>query len=280
MTQKKVKNDTFDNEKQKAALVATVKVILCIILLFAIPMILFNPNISLGIFDFFRHDFFKTEIILKGRTYDTDGLVKSIKRKDIKLINLYVRSGFDLNKLDSQGISPACVAAELGNTEVMSALMQGALNLFTINQSDKMTPAFCSIRSDNVKMFSTLLKSGISLNTKNDKVNGISFIHYAAALGKDAVLSYIVEQGADVNVIDMLGRTPLHFAATQNKITVLYVLLNAGAVVDVVDQNGETPMDVAKKYGHDKYIDIMERYSSTNAQQKPLPKKGITENKK
>lgn len=265
MTQKKVKNDTFDNEKQKTALVATVKVILCIILLFAIPMILFNPNISLGIFDFFRHDFFKTEIILSGKTYDSDGLVKSIKNKDVKLINLYVRSGFDLNKLDSKGTSPACVAAELGNTEVMSALMQGALNLFTINKSDKMTPIFCSIKGDNVEMFSKLLKSGISLNTKNEKVNGISLTHYAAALGKDAVLSYIVEQGADVNVVDMMGRTPLHFAATQNKITVLYILLNSGAIVDVVDQNGETPIDVAQKYGHNNYADIMERYSAANA---------------
>lgn len=277
MTQKKVKNDTFDNEKQKTAFIATVKVIACIILLFAIPIILFNPDISLGLFDFFRHDFFKTEIILAGKKYDTDGLVSSIKNKDLRLINLYVRSGFDLNKLDSNGNSPACIAAEFGNTQVLSVLMQGSMNLFTMNKSDNMTPIFCSIKSDNVEMFNTLVKSGISLNTKNDKVNGISLIHYASALGKDEILSYIIEHGVDVNTLDMLDRSPLHLAAAQDKITVLYILLNSGAIVDVADKAGLTPIDIANKYGHKHYVEIMERYSAKNVKKDSL---GLTQKEK
>lgn len=260
MSQNNFKNDTFDWQRQKVAMIVTVKVILCIILLFAIPIFLFNPNISLGLFDFFRHDFFKTEIILSGYTFDADGLVKAINNKNLKLVKLYVRSGMDLDKPDSRGILPACEAAEKADLPIFTVLTDGAINLFGINKTDYMTPPFCSVKGNNVETLNKILKSGLSINFKNEKVNGITLMHYASAIGKAEILTYMIEQGADINISDMLGRRPIHMAAAQDNITVLYILLNAGVKVDIADQNGETPIDIAKRYGNINYVNLMERY--------------------
>ena len=55
----------------------------------------------------------------------------------------------------------------------------------------------------------------------------------------------LIAEGADVNLADRAGFTPLHFAAQAQQETVAQVLLSAGALVDARDSYGKTPLSVA-----------------------------------
>ncbi len=55
----------------------------------------------------------------------------------------------------------------------------------------------------------------------------------------------LLDEGADVNLADSAGFTPLHFAAQAQQETVAQVLLSAGALVDARDRYGKTPLSVA-----------------------------------
>ena len=53
----------------------------------------------------------------------------------------------------------------------------------------------------------------------------------------------LIVAGADVNVKDKYGKTPLHFAAqSSNNPKIVTILIKAGANVDARDQNGKTSL--------------------------------------
>ena len=253
-----IKDDA--DSKQQLTLFASVKVIFFILFLALVPVLFYNPDVSLGPFDVFRRDFFKTEIILTGEMYDTDGLVSAIRSMDFKTVKLFVRSGFNLNDLDSQGNLPLCVAAETGNLDMVDILLQGDVNLVKRNLSNNLTPLFCAIKGNNIQIIDKFVNAGISINTRNENAKGISPIHYAAALGRDNIISHLIKLGADVNVSNLDGQTPLHMAVLQDNIVVLYMLLNSGAKVDIVDKFGDTPLSLAKEHDNDLYVALLKRY--------------------
>lgn len=78
--------------------------------------------------------------------------------------------------------------------------------------------------------------------SKRDRY-GRTALHYAAGpdlnLGK---AKRLIAAGADVNLADKHGFTPLHFAAQENSAEAVRLLSAAGAAVDPPDEFGDTPL--------------------------------------
>lgn len=264
----KNKNDEdFDIETTKSNLIVSVKIILAVVLITSIPVLFYNPDLSFGPLDVFRQDFFKTEILFSKTQYNTNSLIRAIHTKDLKMVKLFVRSGFNLNDLATSGDTPICIAAEKGDSDIVNILMQGDVNLLKKNRSNGLTPIFCAIKGNNVQILEKFAGAGVGINARSDLAEGIAPLHYAAALGLDNMVSYLVNNGANVNILDVGGQTPLHKAITQDNIVVLYVLLNSGADVDIEDNNGVTPLDLAKTMNKDVYEALLRRYTSTSTQE-------------
>ena len=254
------KSKEKDGEKKKNPTLTAFKVILAIVALSSLPYIMYNPDISLGPLDTLRKEFFKTEIILSGNTYTPDGLLKAIRNDDTRMVKLFVRSEMNLNLLGTSGVSPLCVAASTGKLDMVNILLKGDVNLVRKNSSDGLTPVFCAIEGNNIAILDKLRDAGLILSTRNDRSDGISPLHYAAALGRDNMASYFLKNGADVNVRDVDGQTPLHKAILQDNIVVLYVLLNAGADANAEDFYGNTPKTIAQEQGKDVYTALLNRF--------------------
>lgn len=50
-------------------------------------------------------------------------LIKAVKRGDVAAIESLVESGVDVNGYNAQGLTPLCVAAGKGDTQVLRALL-------------------------------------------------------------------------------------------------------------------------------------------------------------
>lgn len=261
VAKKRIKKKNQEDTKPKSNLGIFLKLIIGIIVLSSIPFLFYNPDLSFGPLNTFRQDFFKTEILFSGTTYNTKGLMKAIQENDKKMVKLFVRSGYDLNETDSSGKTPICTAAEKGNIDIINILLRGDVNLLKRNDSDGLTPMFCAIKGNNIQVIEKFKNVGIGLNTRNEYADGIAPLHYAAALGLDNVITYLISSGVNIDITDAKGQTPLHKSIAQDNIVVLYVLLNSGADVDIEDYSGFSPLDISIKYDKDLYTALLKRYS-------------------
>lgn len=64
----------------------------------------------------------------------------------------------------------------------------------------------------------------------------------------------LIRAGADVNVKNNFGRTPLHAAAESGHLGCLRELIAAGADVNAKDDNDFTPLHKAAGKGHDECV--------------------------
>ncbi|MET8508272.1 ankyrin repeat domain-containing protein [Streptomyces sp. NPDC014779] len=71
---------------------------------------------------------------------------------------------------------------------------------------------------------------------------GRSAVHYCAVQGDVAGLREALAGGADPDLADKAGMTPLHFAAQSQSALAAELLLAAGATVDAHARNGNTAL--------------------------------------
>ena len=60
--------------------------------------------------------------------------------------------------------------------------------------------------------------------------------------GNTSAIQHLIQEGADVNEIDVYGYTPLIEAAIVNNVEAAKILLENGAVIDKDDMAGRTPL--------------------------------------
>ncbi|CAH8849381.1 unnamed protein product [Trichobilharzia szidati] len=76
------------------------------------------------------------------------------------------------------------------------------------------------------------------------KNNGRTLIHYAADYGQKEICAYLINNGADVNISDNFGVTPLLAAIYEGHVDCVSLLLNNGAKLGVAP-DGSTYVDCA-----------------------------------
>ncbi len=89
-----------------------------------------------------------------------------------------------------------------------------------------LSPIYAAAHRDNTRMVALLRKHGADINTLH---GGMSDLGRAALCNDAAVCRILLENGADTNVEDRYGETPLFWAIYNNNAEIVELLLNNGA---------------------------------------------------
>jgi hypothetical protein len=84
---------------------------------------------------------------------------------------------------------------------------------------------------------------------------------WVASVGDVDEVRALVESGADPNLGDYDGRTPLHLAATEGHPDVVAYLLGQGVDTNPVDRWGGTPTDDAERGGHGDVVALLKPHT-------------------
>ncbi len=87
-----------------------------------------------------------------------------------------------------------------------------------------------------------LLAGGADVNEKN--ADGLTPLHYAAAIGLLPVAKLLLEKGADVNAVDNRKVTPLFFATQEGHAEIVKLLIAHKADVNLQHMHGASPLHV------------------------------------
>jgi len=91
---------------------------------------------------------------------------------------------------------------------------------------------------------------------------GLIALCYACGVGDIDTVQHLVARGADVNLGDYDGRTPLHLASSEGHMEVVKFLVSKGAFPNVKDRWGGTPLADAER---GKFHDVVDYLLSVGA---------------
>jgi ankyrin repeat protein len=72
----------------------------------------------------------------------------------------------------------------------------------------------------------------------------------------------LIAEGANVNMVDSYGVTPLHFAADRGHKEIVQLLISKGADVNVVTKYGLTPLNLATIVKQKDVIELLIRHGA------------------
>ncbi|XP_057329980.1 putative ankyrin repeat protein RF_0381 [Microplitis mediator] len=141
------------------------------------------------------------ELIVKSNCLNGGSLKNAARVGDIKLVELRIRQGADVNDLGRNGSSPLHVAAWYGHPKIMELLINNGARLDSVlNGSTKTgyTPLHLACLNNKIECVKVLLKYGASVTPKCADV--YHPIHIAVFKDYVEVAALLLENGADVNL--------------------------------------------------------------------------------
>ncbi len=110
------------------------------------------------------------------------------------------------------------------------------------------SPLVAAFVQDDLDTALSLLEQGADVNVLDRGY--MSPLHRASASGRIDFVRLLLEHNADVNLCNPLSSTPLAFASETGETEIVHLLLLWGANVNSQDTEGATPLHVAAQSGH------------------------------
>ena len=132
----------------------------------------------------------------------------------------------------------------------------------------------------NEEIFVILVKHGLNLNALrslrcnssfelsktflSSKLSGVpcTFLHKTMFKRTLKIAKTLISIGADVNVVDGKGRSPLWWACFSGYVEGAILLILNGADIDMRDRDGLSPIMAAVREGHDNIVELLIRYGA------------------
>jgi ankyrin repeat protein len=116
-----------------------------------------------------------------------------------------------------------------------------------------------AVAANDVNLVQALLRSGADVNVRDN--HGLTPLFEAAWYGYEKVARLLLDDGANVNARgEFGGQTSLHFAARKGFQEVVRLLLDHGADVNVCDFHRHTPLYFAIEKGHQEVVQLIKNY--------------------
>ena len=158
--------------------------------------------------------------------------------------------------------NPFFLAAYSGNAAVLKRLRDAGAKIdepMTLIGTSRTTPLLGAFKFGDEEVARTLFELGTPIEFADG--NGITMLGRAALNNEVAMARTLIARGANVNVVDKLGMTPLLWAASSDfgDPAMIELLLKSGAKTDARNKDGLTALELARKYNHAEVIPALSR---------------------
>ena len=190
------------------------------------------------------------------------GLHAAAQRGDVAQIQRLGNTSAVDNATDSYGRTPLHVAAFAKQREAIRALVKAGADLKKL-ENDRYDAVTIASVADDEETLRVLLQLGASAKLNTSRWDGTALIA-AAHLGHDEVVRRLIAAGAPLDQVNNLHWTAaieavvLGDGGPRHQKT-LQALIAAGANLQLTDRLGNTPLQLAKSRGYGEMIRMLEK---------------------
>jgi ankyrin repeat protein len=194
-------------------------------------------------------------------TYGASPLAEAVRVGNVNLVRLLLDAGADPNRPNEDGESPLMLAARTGVVKVAELLVDHGANVNVREQFRDQTALMWAAAEGHPEMVAFLISKGTAVNVRakaNDWPNqmtseprvqyrptgGLTPLLYAARDGCRGCIEALLKGGADIDLPNPDGMTPLMMALDNWHYEAALYLLDHGANPHTWDWWGRTPLYV------------------------------------
>lgn len=107
----------------------------------------------------------------------------------------------------------------------------------------KYTPLHVAVLQSPMKTISFLVEQGADVNSRDG--NNRVPLHYVSNAGRADVLQFLLQKGSNCNMQSASMKTPLMYAVTKGDAMCVSLLIKSGADLDIVDEKGTSALHLA-----------------------------------
>jgi ankyrin repeat protein len=193
--------------------------------------------------------------------YGSSPLSEAARVANVNLVRMLLDAGADANRPNEDGETPIMLAARTGAVKVAELLVQHGANVNARERFRNQTALMWAAAEGHPEMVALLLSKGAEVNVRaiaNDWANqmtseprvqyrptgGLTALLYAARGGCQGCVEALLKRGADIDIPNPDGMTPLMMAIDNSHYEVARYLLDRGANPHTWDWWGRTPLYV------------------------------------
>lgn len=169
----------------------------------------------------------------------TRALVVASIKGQLEVIKFLVSEGIDVNKKDKHLGSPILMAVRCNQTETIKYLLEKSAEKSPDNPRKWNLLHYAINNSQDAGLIEVLLRYGVTPDHKNFR--GQTPLHFAARRAPE-ILKLLLDAGADVNIKDIKGQTPVFNAIDDQTKDNLQLFYKRGASIKEKDLSGRTPL--------------------------------------
>ncbi len=188
------------------------------------------------------------------------GLHAAAARGDTAEIARLAAAGADVNCRDGYRRTPLHVAAYRSQLEAMRALVRAGANANAL-EADRYDIVTIAAVADDLAVLRLALQLGASAKNVTSRYDGTALIA-AAHLGHHDVVRILIRAGAPLDHVNNLAWTALIESIVlgdggPRHVATLKALVEAGANVNLGDRSGTTPLALARGRGYREMVAIL-----------------------
>ncbi|XP_057329960.1 homeobox protein Wariai-like [Microplitis mediator] len=163
-------------------------------------------------------------------------LIAAAGKNQIEMVAYLLRNNAKVNS-NCKVLSPLQIAAMNNNTIIFKMLLERGAKISNNNIHNNKSPIKLAVEHNNIEI-AKLIVEHKNFGKKYDR----SLLHAAVKNKNSAMVSLLLEIGADVNEYDEDRSAPIHHAVMAFNNDILQLLLDYGADINAKNKYGDTPV--------------------------------------
>ncbi|XP_075072092.1 fibronectin type 3 and ankyrin repeat domains protein 1 isoform X2 [Mixophyes fleayi] len=184
-------------------------------------------------------------------------LMVAAQRGFLRLVELLVDHGADINQENGSGKNSLMLACFAGHLDVVEYLRKQGVSWDSRDKSG-CTAMHWAADGGHLKVIQWMINDGCKVDVKDSGLHWTPLMRVGAITGNTDVAECLVNAGAEVNAKDKDGKTPLMVATLNNHEDLVRFLIQRGADCSITNEYGISIAKMAKAFNRQNVVGVLE----------------------